>query len=606
MANIVTIDIVAETKKLTSGINDANSQIDGMSSKLKGAAAAAGAAASAFVLKEGITFLKQGIDEAKEAKQVMTEATTTFGAGSEALAKITADAEKFGKAMAVDNDEIIKLSTQLGARLPADSQALSAELVNLAFDVEAFTAGALSAETVTSKLAKALADGELKAADLEKIVPGLTSAVYDQAEALSKAGKNQEALTLVIDAAQAKYGDAAEKNVTSTQKFETALANLKESVGEKILPVVEKFVNFLTTLIEKFDGLPTPVQNLILGLTGVVAIGGPLLTFFASAKTSLITLGILNGTTAASTGVLTTATGAQTVATGASTVATNLLSLAMKAIPIMAVVALIILLVQNWDTVTEAVGKVWEMIKEYLPKAWEKVKEFAGKVIGFVKDIVQAYLALPGKMFEIGRDIVEGLWDGIKNMASWLKNKVTDLFGSVVGFAKKALGIRSPSRIFAGIGKNIATGLWSGLNSEKTYLQNNFEDFFGEIIPDLSLDALNLPDFSQFITEGDLTDAIQGSTVDQASLAGVGIDWDAVNQQFNIDDTVVTTAKLSELMNGGFAIPTLSATGTDGAGVVINITAGTGTDPYSVGRAVTSALDKYSRISSATGQRVTL
>ncbi len=199
MANQITIDIVAQTQKLTSGINDANTQIDGMSSKLKGAAAAAGAAASAFVLKQGVTFLKQGIDEAKEAKQVMTEATTTFGAGSEALAKITADAEKFGKAIAVDNDEILKLATQLGARLPEDSKALSAELVNLALDVEAFTAGALSAETVTGKLAKALADGELKAADLEKIVPGLTTAVYDQAEALSKAGKNQEALTLVID-----------------------------------------------------------------------------------------------------------------------------------------------------------------------------------------------------------------------------------------------------------------------------------------------------------------------------------------------------------------------------------------------------------------------
>jgi len=282
MANQITIDIVAETKKLASGINDANSQIDGMSSKLKGAAAAAGAAASAFVLKQGVTFLKQGIDEAKEAQQTMREATTTFGEGSAALETITKQAEEFGKAIAVDNDEIIKLATQLGARLPADAKILSAELVNLAFDVEAFTAGALSAETVTNKLAKALADGELKAADLEKIVPGLTTAIYEQAEALSAAGKNQEALSLVIDAAQAKYGDAAEKNVTATQKFDIALANLKEQVGTKVLPIVEKFVNALTTVIEKFSALPGPVQNVILGFAAVVGIGGPLLTFLAS------------------------------------------------------------------------------------------------------------------------------------------------------------------------------------------------------------------------------------------------------------------------------------------------------------------------------------
>ena len=451
MANQITIDIVAETKKLTSGINDANGQIDGMSDKLKGAAAAAGAAASAFVLKQGVTFLKQGIDEAKEAKQVMTEATTTFGAGSEALAKITADAEKFGKAMAVDNDEIIKLATQLGARLPADAKILSAELVNLAFDVEAFTAGALSAETVTNKLAKALADGELKAADLEKIVPGLTSAVYDQAEALSKAGKNQEALSLVIDAAQKKYGDAAEKNVTSTQKFDKSLADLKESVGTKVLPIVEKFVNALTFLIEKFDGLPTPIQNVIIGITGLVAIGGPLLTFLASAKTAMVTLGIVSTTSAG--GI------------GAATIATNLLNLALKAIPILAVIALIVLLVQNWDSVTAAVKKVWEMIKEYLPKAWEKVKEFAGKVIGFVQDVIEAYLALPGKIFEIGKDIVKGLWNGIQNMAGWLKDKVVGFFKNLLpDWAEKALGIKSPSKVFAGIGKNIVSGLASTFN----------------------------------------------------------------------------------------------------------------------------------------------
>ena len=451
MANQITIDIVAQTQKLTSGINDANTQIDGMSSKLKGAAAAAGAAASAFVLKQGVTFLKQGIDEAKEAKQVMTEATTTFGAGSEALAKITADAEKFGKAIAVDNDEILKLATQLGARLPEDSKALSAELVNLALDVEAFTAGALSAETVTGKLAKALADGELKAADLEKIVPGLTTAVYDQAEALSKAGKNQEALTLVIDAAQAKYGDAAEKNVTSTQKFETALANLKESVGTKVLPIVEKFVNGLTTLIEKFDGLPKPVQNVILGLTALVAIGGPALTFLASMKTAMVTLGIVSTTTSGSIGL--------------ATIATNLLRVALAGLGIGLVIAAIVLLVQNWDNITEAVGKLWEKIKEVIPKAWEKVKEFANKVIGFVKDIIDAYLSIPGKMFEIGKDIVEGLWRGIQNMAGWLKDKVVGFFKNLLpDWAEKALGIKSPSKVFAGIGKNIVQGLASTFN----------------------------------------------------------------------------------------------------------------------------------------------
>jgi hypothetical protein len=269
MANQITIDIVAQTNKLTSGINDANTQIDGMSTKLKGAAAAAGAAASAFVLKQGITFLKQGIDEAKEAQETMRAATTTFGEGSAALAKITADADKFGKALAVDNDELIALATELGSRLPANIQASSVELVKIFKDVEAFTGGAVSAEGAGNKLAKAFADGTLKATELTKVFPGLEQSVYDQAEALSKAGDNQGALNVLTEAGAKKYGEAAANNATSTQKFEVALANFKEELGTKVLPILEKGIDLLTRMIEVFDGLPGPVQNVIIGLTGL-------------------------------------------------------------------------------------------------------------------------------------------------------------------------------------------------------------------------------------------------------------------------------------------------------------------------------------------------
>ena len=452
MAQQITIDIVAETKKLTAGVNDANQQIDGMSSKLKGAAAAAGAAASAFVLKQGVTFLKQGIDEAKEAAETMRAATTTFGAGSAALQKITADAEKFGKEIAVDNDVIIQLATQLGSRLPASAKGASAELVNLAFDVEAYTAGAISADAVTNKLAKAFADGKLTAKELTKIVPDLDDATYAMAETMSLAGDNQGALNLLIEAGQKKYGDAAESNVTASQKLDVTLANLKETIGMKLLPTIEKLIGFVTTVIEKFSALPGPVQNVILVLTALVAIGGPVLTFLASAKTAMITLGLVSEATAGGIGL--------------ATIATNLLSLAMRAIPILAIIALIVLLVKNWDTVKEVVDNVWEAIKNFSTNAWNVLKSFGSKVAGFVSDIVGDFNELPSKMLAVGKNIVTGLWDGMNSMVSWLKSKVTGFFKNLVpDWAEKALGIASPSKVFAGIGSNIIQGLQSTFNA---------------------------------------------------------------------------------------------------------------------------------------------
>jgi hypothetical protein len=41
-------------------------------------------------------------------------------------------------------------------------------------------------------------------------------------------------------------------------------------------------------------------------------------------------------------------------------------------------------------------------------------------------------------------------------------------------------------------------------------------------------------------TLSDLTDAISGATVDQSALAGEGIDWNALTEQFDIDSTVAT------------------------------------------------------------------
>jgi hypothetical protein len=489
MANQITIDIVAQTNKLTSGINDANTQIDTMSTKLKGVAGAAGLAATGFLATKGLTFLKQGIDEAKEAEQVMKAATATFGEGSAALAQITADADKFGKALSVDNDELISLATQLGSRLPENIQASSVEFVKIFKDVEAFTGGAITAEGAGNKLAKAFADGELRAGELQKIFPGLEQATYDQAEALSKAGDNQGALNLLVDEGQKVYDDAAAKNVTSSQKFETALGNLKEQIGGPVLQVMNKMLDALNFLLTAFSSLPGPVQNIIVVLGLLLVTGALTLTFLASMKASLVTLGITSTATAGGIGL--------------ATIATNLLKIALAGLGIGLVIAAIVLLVQNWDTVVEVAKKVYSAIKEFFGQAFEFVKEAIGKAIDWVKEnwplilailtgpiglailaitknfdkikdkvgevianIKEIFGNLPESMANIGKNIVTGLWNGMQNMAGWLKDKVTGFFKNLIpDWAEKALGIASPSKVFAGIGSNIISGLSSVFNA---------------------------------------------------------------------------------------------------------------------------------------------
>lgn len=129
-----------------------------------------------------------------------------------------------------------------------------------------------------------------------------------------------------------------------------------------------------------------------------------------------------------------------------------------------------------------------EMIEEFVSYAIEKLPEIIKlglqMVLALVKGLVQnlpelwtAVLDMIGAIIqtfadawpdiqEVGRDIVRGVWEGIKAMASWIGEKVSGFFSGIVGDVKDALGIHSPSRVFAGIGENMALGLGQGFASE--------------------------------------------------------------------------------------------------------------------------------------------
>ena len=80
--------------------------------------------------------------------------------------------------------------------------------------------------------------------------------------------------------------------------------------------------------------------------------------------------------------------------------------------------------------------------------------------------IVKGFADSYKKIREIGSNIVTGLWEGIKAMGQWIKDKVSGFFGGVVDGVKGLLGIKSPSTVFAGIGTNMALGLGGGFADE--------------------------------------------------------------------------------------------------------------------------------------------
>jgi hypothetical protein len=596
MAQQVIIDIVASTEKLTSGVNQTNSELSKLSGGISKTQQAAVGLASAFVLKEGVSFLKKANDEAIDAEKTAKAAASAFGEGSAALKKITDDATKFSDQLAVDNDDLIKLATGLGVRLPKDAQAASTELVLLAKNLEASSGGAIAAETTLSKLGKAFADGEVTAKELSKTIPGLTDSVYAQAEALSKAGKNQEAMTLLIDAGAKRYGGAAAEQVTGSERMTKAMGDLYEKVGTYVAPVIEKLSKFLSDLI----GWVTKNSDVIVPLVAVLG------TFAAAILILNAGLTAYNAIMAAWKVATTLATTAQTIFN--AVMAANPIALVILAI--VAIIAIIVLLVKNWDTVTEVVGKVWEAIKNFASDAWNVIKSLGSKIGGFVSGLIDDFKSIPGAMLNIGKDIVNGIWNGIQSVAGWLQTKITNFFGNLVpGWAKKVLGIGSPSKVFAEYGKFLVQGLALGVTNNTKIAKESISKLAdgtkrtAKYILGIASPSKVYAQYGKYLVMGLAKGIDQNVTIAKRAskqlgrVATVGF---GVNNAVSVNGSSFGVKTIGGL-NKAYQVPTLQArqlgmtNGFNGANITIN--AGVGTDPYALGRTVEQALTRYGKIS---------
>lgn len=168
------------------------------------------------------------------------------------------------------------------------------------------------------------------------------------------------------------------------------------------------------------------------------------------------------------------------------------------------------------DTAIEFVAKIANKIKELPGKirtflfniltdigTWglnlfNKGKEVAGKLFSA---IVNKIRDLPGEMLDIGKRLVEGIWDGINNATTWLGNKIKGFCDGIVDGFKSFLSIFSPSRVMSDqVGKFMAMGIGVGFEKEMKDVTEEME--------------------SAIPTKFDVTPEINGATYDGSTFGG--------------------------------------------------------------------------------------
>jgi phage-related protein/methyl-accepting chemotaxis protein len=159
----------------------------------------------------------------------------------------------------------------------------------------------------------------------------------------------------------------------------------------------------------------------------------------------------------------------------------------------------------------EALPRIITTIIDFVTNNMPKIIELGITLIvqlavGLIKAIPELVKALPqivaaileglGKavvsVVEIGKNIVKGIWEGIRSLGSWIKDKVSGFFSGIVDGVKNFLGIRSPSTVFEGIGGNMALGLGEGFNKAMARVADDMQnavptDF--NISPDISVNG---------------------------------------------------------------------------------------------------------------------
>ena len=110
-------------------------------------------------------------------------------------------------------------------------------------------------------------------------------------------------------------------------------------------------------------------------------------------------------------------------------------------------------------------GYIIAGLKKGITDAISSVTETAKKILSAIKSTFDNF-----SLFDIGKNLIQGLIDGVNNMIETAKNAVANVGNAVIDKVKNVLGIHSPSTVFAEIGGYIDQGLANGITAAQGYV----------------------------------------------------------------------------------------------------------------------------------------
>jgi hypothetical protein len=110
------------------------------------------------------------------------------------------------------------------------------------------------------------------------------------------------------------------------------------------------------------------------------------------------------------------------------------------------------------DGIDKVVKAGVDLVADFLHSLADNIRTGSGKIGNGLVDVLDA-------IKDVGVNIVKGLVDGMLSIASAPLDALGDMIDKLPGWAKKLLGISSPSKVFMAIGKFLVDGMTKGIQS---------------------------------------------------------------------------------------------------------------------------------------------
>lgn len=307
----------------------------------------------------------------------------------------------------------------------------------------------------------------------------------------------------------------------ASKQIDELKQKIKDYVNEHklMLAVVGTVTGFLTLMkvlrgLNSLLGIGKSVDNLKTSFTNLKTAAKGLKEFFQTAKLMSKEVGWLQAlfpkTAAALSTASTWVTGTLVPAmTNALSKLPSLVGAAARLLPwaafVTAIVGAIALAIVDHDftdigyKIGHGLGTALKKVGEWLGKAGDWIVSVGKSILGgidaaweWVKDefdinnVVELIILMFNpvawiteivpKMIEIGAEVLPGLWKGIKDGWNNFWGNIKEFIDGFVKGFKDALGIHSPSTVFAEIGDNLIAGLLNGITGKWKDLKQWFTD----------------------------------------------------------------------------------------------------------------------------------